>query len=204
MKFAYSFPFRYLVARKGTKMTKRTQMAVVSAALLWCLFGSTAQAVPITWNLLDVLFDDGSVATGSFDFDADLGSYSNIDIMTSLASYGDPNPASPGNADILITVPDDSLADFTGTPVLSFLFDAPLTNAGGLVDITVAAFSSEGTCFSATCSSPSIIRRVESGQVTTAVVPVPTTLVLTVLGLAGLGYRGYYSKRAGKWVKRRV
>jgi hypothetical protein len=57
--------------------------ALVLASLL---AAGTAHAVPLTWTLQNVTFDDGGSANGSFDFDADTTSYSNIMINTT-----DPN-----------------------------------------------------------------------------------------------------------------
>ena len=42
----------------------------------------TAVAVVRTWTFANVTFEDGGTLTGSFDFDADTTSYSNIDIST--------------------------------------------------------------------------------------------------------------------------
>jgi len=41
-----------------------------------------AQAAPVTWNLQNVVFNDGAIASGYFVYDADTGIYSSIDITT--------------------------------------------------------------------------------------------------------------------------
>ncbi|MEM1141606.1 MAG: hypothetical protein AAGI88_03395 [Pseudomonadota bacterium] len=163
-----------------------------------------AQAGPITWNLIDVFFDDGSEATGSFDFDADIERYSNINIVTPFATYRAPNPASPGNASILIAVIDESLTDFTGTPVLALSFESPLSHIGGEINLDTSAIArSEGICPDIQCSGSDPVRSVISGQVS-ASVPAPSTLLLSCLGLAIIGFRSYSGCYATGFVRRRT
>jgi len=46
------------------------------------LFGwSSVQAVPVTWKLNDVTFDDGRYAVGTFTYDAETNLYSNASIQ---------------------------------------------------------------------------------------------------------------------------
>lgn len=174
----------------------------------------TASAIPVTWYLADVVFNDGGTASGSFIFDADVGSSLTLNVngtgitapegdflsfnVVSTAgtsapgsSYFDPNPASPGNFAFFNMVPDDSLADFIGTPKIVADLLGPLTNLGGTVGINIAGFSGEGVCGSSTCGSTSFQRRFISGKVTTSEpVPEPATMLLFGAGAAALAGAG--------------
>ena len=57
--------------------------AVTAMALL---FSAPASAIPITWNLQNVTFNDGNTATGSYVYDADINQYSSINITTSAGN----------------------------------------------------------------------------------------------------------------------
>lgn len=159
----------------------------------------SANAAVVTWTLQDVAFADGGAASGTFDFDAATGAYSNIAITTtdgaarSGVSYGIPNPSSSGNADLLIAV-TGSFADFTGVPELAMNWEAALTDLGGTVALNIAGFSFESDCVDATCAgvaNNSDLRRFISGYVTTTPsvsdVPLPAALPLFLAGLAGIG-----------------
>jgi len=192
------------------RFTDRAKCQLLTA-VVFGLASPLAQAVPVTWFLKDVVFADGGTASGSFVFDADLGSTITFNVGgvpvtapggnflalnittttgTSLSgnTYFDPNPASPGNFAFMNTVPDDSLLDFLGTPKMVAELLAPMTNAGGTVAINITGFSGEGTCNSTTCGSTLLARRFVSGQFTTTSVPEPTTTALLTLGLLGAGF----------------
>lgn len=158
-------------------------------------------AALVSWDLQDWVYNDGGTASGSFIFDADLNQYSNISIVTtngsnrSGASYGIPNPDSPGNSSVLITV-TELLNDLTGTPVLAASFDSNLTNAGGLVAVALGGFTFEGTCAgSRTFGCGNVtgpLRRLISGSVA-SVVPVPAAIWL--FGTALIGLVGFSKRR---------
>ena len=153
-------------------------------------------AIPITWNLQNVLFDDGGTASGSLcsmriSAPTAVFSPSTFDnIGNFIVTYGDPLPASPGNNIVLIAIPDDTVADLTNGPLLALNFASALTNAGGLIDILPGFdpnFSFESACLSADCGSfddNDFIREVTAGQVAA---PEPGTLALFGIGIIGIG-----------------
>jgi hypothetical protein len=161
----------------------------------------TASAVPVTWNLLQVQFQDGGTASGSFVYDADTNTYSNVNITTTAGSArpgatyafvcvlpcvndGQPNPE---GVSVLTTSP---ASDQTGLPILLFGFLTPLTNAGAK---ELPAFVFEVNCADATCSAPEDPERLGFALITTArAAPIPTlstwgTLAF-VLSLVALGF----------------
>ncbi len=195
----------FLLKRRGQPTTNNEEIHMSKATVglffaravsaFMVTLGCAAQAAPITWNLSNVGFADGGTASGSFQYDADTGSYSNIAITTTQvasfgATYGTPNPVNPGNASLLLVIADlPPLAiDLTGTPALALSFTSPLTNLGGTSDIisrSLGGFSFESTCSLASCSVVSgSTRDVVSGQVTTNV-PAPATAALLSLALVG-------------------
>jgi hypothetical protein len=90
--------------------------------------------IPITWTLEDVVFNDSTTASGSFVYDADIGTYISYDILTSSGNvYGFVNPFSPGNSTFALAV--DTTGDLTGAAALSMEFASALTNVGGIIDI---------------------------------------------------------------------
>ena len=153
-----------------------------------------AQALSLLWSLENVQFEDGGSATGSFVYDADLNSYANISITTTAGSAttgGTVNLLLDGDANGAALVP--LLGDLTGATLLQLLFQTPLTNAGGVVDLVDPFFapnsSSEGHCSNAACSSALFSRFMASGDVVGSPVPVPATGGLLAAALAGLAVR---------------
>lgn len=157
-----------------------------------------AQAIPLTWNLVDVVFEDESTASGSFDYDADSNTFSNIYITTGAGNtYEDVNPYSSGNGGLISLVSEIPVVEGV-TQALLFDLDGAMTNLGGTIDILPGStgggpLSLEGTCVSGQTTIPcaSVGSRifVLSGQITTAQVPAPATLALLLIGLVGLGFR---------------
>ena len=169
------------------KLTRTVKQAL--AGLLFAFFTGAAQAAPITWYLMDVEFNDGVTATGSYVFDADAGIFSNINVITSGMgnNYSVVNPSSPGNAGFLALLTTD-VGDLTGVPELTMELAAPMSNAGGTIEIVPdflfsggTGFGFEGPCGNAACTGLFPARGISSGFVTTQV-PLPSTLAVLLLG----------------------
>lgn len=175
-----------------TKTMTHPRLSVL--LLLGAAIALPAQALPVIWTLTDVEFDDGGTATGSFIYDADSGIFSNVALSTvgGFAPGGD-------YADVLFGADTDALLvfdafdDLTGAPALQLIFQTPLTNAGGFVDLTFIDpfFSSfEQTCFDSGCFSAGVDRTMVSGGLVGTVVPLPAAGWLLVSGLgAAAGLR---------------
>jgi PEP-CTERM motif len=177
--------------RVGGIMNRLIFRSLITAFILVVTFGvpSIASADGITWTLSGVTFDDGGTASGSFVFDALTNTYSAIDIITTAgsqfggATYTGIDPGFPSTSGQLILVTNALLSDFTGTGVLELDF-GPLTNLGGTFPVVGTG---EGTCDNAGCSSGTELRTLTAGEVTGVVAtPEPSTLLLLVMGLAGL------------------
>lgn len=152
-----------------------------------------AHAVPVLWTLTDVLFDDGGTATGSFTFDADTNAYSSVSITASggffaTSSYASLLAGGSGDAALIAGL---ALPPLTGEPLLQLVYEAPLTNAGGLVGLVNYSFpansSFQATCLDAGCFSANIDRMMVDGGLIGAVVPIPAAGVLLPTALAMLG-----------------
>ena len=149
------------------KMFRRRCFVVVVSAVVCGLAGAPALAVPRTWHLDSLQFADGARATGSFDFDADTGQYSNVDIAilnptmppfhyrgALVGSLPDKN---------LAFVPSGGLSDYTGSRVLRISIFNGMDNAGGTreIDFFLAA---EGICTNASCSNSNFDRQLVQGR----------------------------------------
>ena len=155
------------------------------AATMFLLFTPSGHAASILWTLTDIVFDDGGTATGSFIYDADTNMFSSVSVTTSGGSID------PGNySDVLFGDATNAglvgqlLADYTGDRLLQLIFQTPLTNAGGIVDLTFInpAFSSfEFTCGDSGCFAGTIERTMVTGGLIGT--PVPATAPLMVSGI---------------------
>ena len=156
-------------------------------------------AAVVTWQLVSVTFEDGGVATGSFDYDADTDTFSAINIDTSggtnpdflnTPSYGiwggDPFTTLP-QAFVTIQSSWPDYPDETGIFVMGLILGSPLTNAGGTITVVYHPSSVEVICAGPTgCNEGNIaaIRRITGGSVST--VPIPAAAWLFGSGLIGL------------------
>jgi len=121
------------------------------------------------------VLDDGGVAFGSFVFDADTNTYSDISITTTTGTshggdtYQDESSLSPSTGGLLV-LQDRPICDLQDEHALSLFFESPqLTNAGGTVDLLILPGPQAGSRESVvqTCSgSAQGIRAFISGVVT--------------------------------------
>jgi hypothetical protein len=132
------------------------------------------------WFVHDVVLSDGAQVFGTFLFDANTGTYSDISVTTTGgkagpgASYFFNVPASSTNTSVSLVSASPIVSGATTT--ISISFTSALTNAGGTVAM---ASEVEGTCTSASCGTSSMLRSttvagsVSTTQVTgeTAVLP---------------------------------
>lgn len=151
----------------------------------------TAHAVPVTWTLHNVMFEDGAVATGSFVYDADTNIFSDIQITRSLGGSDLAHYAVSGSASssVLIDFFDDLTFPLNGKERLIFVLEAAMTNAGGTIAILPDRFgwpiSAQMTCDTPTCSMGPGQYVVAGGSIVAA--PEPATLAILGGGLAWLG-----------------
>ncbi len=159
---------------------------VVAASLV---MPDAAMAVPIKWSV-GATFDDGTTASGSFVYDADTNTYSDIDITTTsgnvygalLANLG---PGPFGFAAVAAGPPP-----VIGDAMFFLVFSGRLTNDGGNLEFRTSNGAYEGTCGNDGCSGVDIDRLVRAGQAFTeprVTLSEPGTLAVMGLGLAGLG-----------------
>jgi hypothetical protein len=134
-----------------------------------------ALAVPLHWTLSGVAFSSGGAVLGTFDFDANSGTYSNVDITTTAdSSFGG---ATCTLVNPFIATGNSSFSVLTGpgsTTLLDLEFLDPLTNAGGSVPVHLAV---EGTCSALGCGITGSFLRfspVDTGVVTAANIPEPS------------------------------
>lgn len=184
------------------KKTTRTIFSL-AIALIALTGASLASAAPVTWNLLDISFDDGGSASGSFVFDADTETVLSWDITT-LDSV---NPNLPTPFTFTNTNPHlifvDGPGDFAGLNGHSIIFNdgtttsggarqlrfatlSPLTNAGGTVGLDLALFAGDSNIECNNCGSP---RYITGGFLTTNPIPLPASVLLLGSALGGLVLR---------------
>ena len=166
--------------------------------------GSSVHATPLTWTLNNAVFTDGGTATGSYIYDADTNSISNINIVTSAASpfggsltYGFVAFLPPQ----FVVAYENSGPPYTGTLALVLALVSPMTNLGGTIPFDLAAqpiAPYEGVCWDTECVGINPFRYFTSGSVTAlapAETPLPAALPLFVTGLAGIGVIAHRHRR---------
>jgi hypothetical protein len=176
----------------------RSYAATRLGLLVLFLFGTTAHATAIQWNLVDIVFDDGATASGSFIYDADVNQYWGINITTTTGRMPARNyrfSTSYPSAGLAVFYSGDSpMPADDGTLYLDF--PVPLTNTMRVIPLTGGnAVSQEATCSgqSGTCTPGNPYRTVVAGAVS-SVVPVPPAVPLppavylfgSALGLMGM------------------
>lgn len=131
--------------------------ASAAVALSFLTFTATAQAAPLQWTLTDVTFDDGGSATGSFVYDADSNTYSNIALKTTAGTAGAAAEfrTQCTTAHCLSALPEllfiasANQSDLTNVPLLDIEPSAPLTNTPATVDLV---FGMSFLCSNAACT----------------------------------------------------
>jgi len=157
------------------------------------LFSGAAQAIPVTWTLQDVVFDDGGSASGFFIYDADLDLYSSVNITTTSGSdlsgesYLYPKGVFAGPFSLVATAQD--VPDLTGVASIALFYNpGVLTNSGGTRSL-VEGSSRESFCADPDCNigvgEPNS-RDIIAGSI--SAVPVPAAVWLFGSALAGLGW----------------
>lgn len=180
--------------------------------------GSFAQADPVTWTLSNVVFsNDGPTdvtASGSFKYDADTNTFSDINISTTQGVFTDAtvytraciDPACPvvSSQSELLLISSAFTGDMTGLQVMRIVLMAPMTNSGGALDIEdvyhlrcplLCYFSGSGTRFAdpgATIIGTSVA--VPPAPTNTASIPTLNQWGLMLLAMA-LGGAAFWRQR---------
>jgi len=172
-------------------MNKKLLARAAFAALTTLAAALPAQAAPITYQLQNVSFDDGTGATGSFTYDADTRSTSAWNITVADGTLSAFNYSS-GNV-LSNTFYNNSLLFYPsgGGRYLNFTFDNALTNAGG-------TYALLGNRASYECDNCGTVRFINGGSVSSlsAEVPEPATALLMLPAALGLMAARRRSKRA--------
>jgi hypothetical protein len=173
--------------------------------ILFLLFGLSAFSVPasagpILWTLSGITLQDGATATGSFDFDADTGLFSNILVTIaggtlSPSLQGTYTFADPGGAgfEAIALLLDAPVPDNTGNPAFALIVPPPgMTDAGG-TDLTNVG--GVGTCDNPGCANitlavnGSVLSNSDHHPMITAnAVPEPATSVTILLAFIGMAW----------------
>jgi hypothetical protein len=168
----------------------RLSTFAVAAGLAVATLAAPAAAIPVTWTLHNVVFDDGATASGWFVYDADTNVFGPVDITTTSgavvtgATYTLEDPGFDSTADFSVFV-TGMLADYTGTPALALSMLVPLTNAGGMIPVSNGEF----VCIDAGCTDGTPARFIVSDAWVAGVgVPEPATASILALGLFGSLY----------------
>lgn len=164
----------------------------LASFLLFAAWSASALASPVSWTLTNVIFDTGGTMTGSFTWNADTSSLTNISIQIS----GGSEPSLDGH----LTTGSSFSADFfafnqspaTGNPGIHLNPNSSLTDAGGTLVID-SGMSFVGVCIDSACNdigavggslfglSGSLV-----GTPVSSATPECSTLALLVPGLIGL------------------
>lgn len=156
-----------------------------------------AGAIPLKWTVEAVGETPSAKITGSFIYDEDTDTYTDIAIVTAgvdgyeglfdqLANQLAFNvPVLGGLFRGLVAVPS-SFGVGLGSPVVRLVFGQPtLSNAGCTIPITTQFGGGVGTCLSATCGVSGTSDSISSGSATASPVPVPGAFVLLASAIAG-------------------
>lgn len=164
----------------------------------------TVSAAPILWTLQGVTLSDGGTASGSFVYDADTNTYSDLDITTTTGSaragttYTVVNPYTSNSASGFFAT-TSLLAPFDpGSPglIIGFL---TLTDSGGTRQYDASFILDEGPYYTFnSLLGDATYRTSTAGGISS--VPEPSALVLVAIGGLVLFVSG--ARTAGIWRKR--
>jgi len=174
------------------RLTFRSLIAALGLIVLLSL-PSIASADGATWTLSGVTFAGGGTASGSFDYNALTNTYTDIHVTTTAGTLTGAMYTSLSSCCLVSdtgTAFGPNVADFTNTPVLFLLFSAPLTNAGGTIQLMFGFVdpsldSAEDFCTNSDCTALSE-RLVTGGEVVgvpSTAVPEPSVISLLIVGL---------------------
>ncbi len=168
----------------------RSVLAAGAVAMSVLLGASAAQAAAVTWYLIDWEFETGDTASGSFAYDAQFGTWFDINVTSEIGptTFNFRGNAASSDQLAFLTAPANS-GNLDGTFALDGKLATPMTNSGGTVTIPLVLgnnfFSSQLTCGDANCNSAGNPIYLVSGSIST--VPVPGAVWLFVSGLMAIG-----------------
>lgn len=163
------------------------------AALAVVLTAGTAAAVPVKWTIPSMPLSDGGTISGSFTFDADTVTYSDINIVTAGGTTPGVNTTYVRLSAIGGFATQLYLHPATANAQTAYLwFPAPLTNAGG--SAAIGSISEAAACLEPCMGFVADRATSTPGSITGAVIgaaptPVPTmsewAMILLGATLAG-------------------
>jgi hypothetical protein len=164
------------------EMKRIRTICVVPAIILACLLAAPAHSMTLTWTLENAVFTDGTSLTGSWKYDADDGTYTDLSAMTMQllpfegASYTMAGFVSGDAGWFQATSPSPT----SGTYTLDIYLEDDMTNSGGVIQIQLALeeLNDQGVYTSRTGRAGLVSAPVQLAE--------PATLGLLVFGLAGI------------------
>lgn len=173
---------------------KRSLFAAAFAAA--ALAAGAAWAAPVNWTI-NGAFNDGGTISGTYTYDVNTNTYSAVNITTTPgasfggAAYTAPHPIASASVVAALT---GSTA--VGAPLLSVVLSAPMTNAGGTINLNPTI--SEGTCSVAGCGAGLGLRSIVSGTTSAAApatVPTMSEWAMILFGTLLAGGAGLFVQR---------
>jgi hypothetical protein len=186
------------------RLGKKFAIALIAIAPVASFGVNPSPATAITWELQNVSFNNGAIATGTFDYNAATNTFSNIDVRVSAAPFNlNTGTARSVNADLEAAFFDPSLVTGSGVeggiPGLFLDFNSALTNnAVAPVVVDSGTSSLSGAPVNLTFINGTLIGVGNAGNRANAggtVVPIaPTTWQINNLGFTnGLFAAGTFS-----------